>query len=63
MPKKVGGYNVPGNALGVAVSGNYVYVADGHNQLVILYVSDGSEISPQPPELPATTLSGATSQL
>ncbi len=29
-PQRVGGYDTSGNAYGVAVSGNYAYVADGH---------------------------------
>ena len=28
-PVRVGGYDTSGNAFGVAVSGNYAYVADG----------------------------------
>jgi hypothetical protein len=39
-PRRVGGYDTPGNALGVAVSGNYAYVADYNAGLQVLDVSD-----------------------
>ncbi len=35
-PREVGFYDTPGYAMGVAVSGPYVYVADGDGGLVIL---------------------------
>jgi hypothetical protein len=35
-PQRVGGYDTSGTAYGVAVSGNYVYVADGDWGLLIL---------------------------
>ena len=34
-PTLKGSYNTPGHSRGVAVAGNYVYVADAYNGLVI----------------------------
>jgi hypothetical protein len=31
-PQRVGGYDTSGSARGVAVSGNYAYVADGESR-------------------------------
>jgi hypothetical protein len=39
-PRRVGGYDTPGYALGVAVSGNYAYVADYDAGLQVIDVSD-----------------------
>jgi hypothetical protein len=41
----VGGYDTSGGALGVAVSGNYAYVADGAAGLQVIDVSNPA--SPQ----------------
>ncbi|HID12026.1 MAG TPA: hypothetical protein EYP17_12125, partial [Candidatus Latescibacteria bacterium] len=34
-PKQVGGFDTPGRATGVHVSGSYAYVADGQAGLII----------------------------
>ena len=39
-PQRVGGYDTSGHAFGVAVSGNYAYVADGANGLQVIDVSN-----------------------
>jgi len=39
-PQRVGGYNTSGEAYGVAVSGNYAYVADGPAGLQVINVSN-----------------------
>jgi hypothetical protein len=44
-PQRVGGYDTSGNAQGVAVSGNYAYIADGEEGLQVIDVSNPA--SPQ----------------
>ena len=43
-PRLVGSYDTPGRASGVVVSGDYAYVADGHEGLLVLDVSDPADI-------------------
>ena len=55
MPRlrpRVGGYDTSGVAFGVAVSGNYAYVADGPRGLIIL--------GPRPPRITSVTLAAGT---
>ncbi|MGQ9678134.1 MAG: LVIVD repeat-containing protein [bacterium] len=39
-PVQIGGFDTPGNARGVGVQGDYLYVADGRNGLVVIDVSE-----------------------
>lgn len=39
-PVQIGSFDTPGNARGVGVQGNYLYVADGRNGLVVIDASE-----------------------
>jgi hypothetical protein len=41
--RRIGGCDTPGNAFGVAVSGDYAYVADGDSGLRIISIADPSQ--------------------